>query len=129
MEASTTSSHRLTTATRVFARRLLAIGENRLELLAVEAQEEREHLLRALLTALGAAAFGLLSGMALTAAIAVQFWSWSPAGALLILTLLHGTAAAWLYRRLSTATRDREAFAASLDQLRKDRAALEKALA
>jgi uncharacterized membrane protein YqjE len=129
MEASTTSSHRLTTATRVFARRLLAIGENRLELLAVEAQEEREHLLRAFLMALGVAALALLSCMAFTAAIVVCFWSWSPPGILLILTLLYAAAAVWLCRRLATSTRDREAFAASLDQLRKDRASLEKALA
>jgi uncharacterized membrane protein YqjE len=129
MEASTTSSRRLTTATRLFARRLLAIGENRIELLAVEAQEEREHLLRALLMALGVAVFGLLSCMALTAAIVVEFWTWSPAGVLLILTLLHGGGAAWLCRRLAASIRDRESFSASLDQLRKDRLSLEKALA
>lgn len=129
MEASTTGSRRLAEVARLFARRLLAIGENRLELLAVEAQEEREHLLRALLMALGVAVFGLLSCMALTAAIVVQFWAWSPAGVLLILTLVHGGAATWLCRRLAASIRDRESFSASLDQLRKDRVALEKALA
>jgi uncharacterized membrane protein YqjE len=128
MDASTTGSRRLATVARHFARRLLAIGENRLELLAVEAQEEREHLLRALLMALGVATFGLLAAMALTAAVVVLLWSWSPAGVLLLLTALHGAAAVALWRRLAMSTRDREAFGASLDQLRKDRAALEKAL-
>jgi uncharacterized membrane protein YqjE len=42
----------------------LAIGENRFELLMVEVQEERERLLHAIVLALGAAALGLLAGMA-----------------------------------------------------------------
>ena len=45
------------------ARLLLAIGENRLELLSVELQEERERLLCAILLALGVAAFSLLAGV------------------------------------------------------------------
>jgi len=49
----------------VFARRLLTIGENRLELLMVEAQGERERLLRAILLALGVLAVGLLAGITL----------------------------------------------------------------
>lgn len=50
-------------------------SENRLELLAVEVQEERERLLHALLLALGVAAFGLLAGLTLTAAVAVVLWT------------------------------------------------------
>ena len=49
----------------VFARRLLTIGENRLEWLIVEAQEERERLLRAILLAFGGLALGLLAGITL----------------------------------------------------------------
>ena len=40
---------RLGANSKQFARRRLAIGENRLELLMVEVQEEREHLLHAFL--------------------------------------------------------------------------------
>ena len=41
-----------------FARQLLVVIENRLALLMVEVQEERERLLRAILLALGIAVFG-----------------------------------------------------------------------
>jgi uncharacterized membrane protein YqjE len=43
----------------------LTIGENRLEWLIVEAQEERERLLRAILLAFGGLALGLLAGITL----------------------------------------------------------------
>ena len=56
MEESTASFRQLATSSRQLARRLLTIGENRLELLTVEVQEERERLLHALLLALGVAA-------------------------------------------------------------------------
>ena len=110
------------------ARRLLTIGENRLELLAVEVQEDRERLLRAFLFALGAVALGLLAGMTLTAAIAVLLWAYSPAATLLTLSGLYGVAAVYLCRRLIGLLRDWQTLPASLDQLRKDRACLEKIL-
>jgi uncharacterized membrane protein YqjE len=68
------------------ARRPLAIGGNRLDLLRVEVQEDRERLLHALLLALCAAVFGLLAGVTLTAAVAVLLWAYSPAAALLTMT-------------------------------------------
>ena len=47
----TTSDHfgQIGTSSKHLARRLLTIGENRLELLMVEVQEERERLLHAIL--------------------------------------------------------------------------------
>ena len=60
MQESTARFNQLGTTSKHFARRLLTIGENRLELLAVEVQEEREGLLHAILLALGVAALGLL---------------------------------------------------------------------
>ena len=51
------------------ARLLLTIGENRLELLAVEMQGELQHLLRLILLLLGVAVFGLLAGITLSAAL------------------------------------------------------------
>ena len=107
---------------------LLAIGQNRLELLSVEVQEERERLLHAFLLALGVAVFGLLAAMTLTAAIVWQLWTWSPVGVLLILTFLYGAIGAALYWRLAGLLRDWQTLPASLDQLRKDRACLEKIL-
>jgi uncharacterized membrane protein YqjE len=108
-----------------FARRLLTIGENRLELLLLEVQEERERLLRAFLLALGAVAFGLLAGMTLTAALVVLLWEWSPATVLLVLTCLYATAGIYLGRRLSGLLRDWRTLSATLDQLQKDTACLE----
>ena len=107
----------------------MTIGENRLELLTVEVQEERERLLHAFLLALGVAAFGLLAGLTLTAAIVVLLWAWSPVAVLLILTGLYAAAGICLYRRLIGVLRDWQTLSASLDQLRKDRACLEKILA
>ena len=129
MEESTVSLGQLGATSKTFARRLLTIGENRLELLTVEVQEERERLLHAFLLALGVAAFGLLAGLTLTAAIVVLLWPWSPLAVLLILTGLYGAAGVCLYRRLIGVMRNWQTLSASLDQLRKDRACLEKIFA
>ena len=128
MGESTVSFTHLTTASKQLARRLLTIGENRLELLAVEVQEERVRLLHAFLLALAVAAFGLLAGVALSAAIVVLGWPYSHVAVLLALTGLYGAAAICSYWRLAGWMRDWQSFSASLDQLRKDRACLEKTL-
>jgi uncharacterized membrane protein YqjE len=128
MEDSTVSLRQLATTSKTFARRLLTIGENRLELLTVEVQEERERLLHAFLLALGVATFGLLAGLTLTATIVVLLWAWSPCAALLILTGIYGIAGLCLYRRLTGVMRNWQTLSASLDQLRKDRACLESIL-
>jgi uncharacterized membrane protein YqjE len=128
MEESTVSFRQLATTSKQFARRLLTIGENRLELLTVEVQEERERLLHAFLLALGVAAFGLLAGITLTAAIVVLLWAYSPVAVLLALTGLYGAAGICLCRRLTGLLHDWQTLSASLDQFRKDRACLEKPL-
>jgi len=128
METAAISFRQLAANSKQFARRLLTIGENRLELLTVEVQEERERLLHAVLLALGVAAFGLLAGLALTAAIVVELWAWSHVAVLLALSCLYGAAGICLYRRLTGLLRDWQTLSATLDQLRKDRACLEKNL-
>jgi uncharacterized membrane protein YqjE len=128
MEMAPTNGGVLVETSKRFARRLLAVGENRFELLMVEVQQERERLLHAILLALGVAAFGLLTGVALTGAIVVLLWELSRAAALLVLTGLYGAAAVCLYRRLTRLLRDWQNLPATLDQLRKDRACLEKHL-
>ncbi len=127
MQESTVGFRQLATTSKQFARRLLTIGENRLELLTVEVQEERERLLHAFLLALGVAAFGLLAGITLTAAIVVLLWAY-PVTVLLTLTGLYGVAGVCLCLRLIGLLRDWQTLAASLDQLRKDRACLEQIL-
>jgi uncharacterized membrane protein YqjE len=129
MEAPTVSLQQLARTSKSLGRRLLTIGENRLELLTVEMQEERERLLHALLLALGVAAFGLLAGLTLTVTIVVWLWTWSPLAVLLILTGLYATTGIYLYWRLIGVMRNWQTLSASLDQLRKDRAGLERILA
>ena len=126
MEPTPTTARRLVETSKRFARHLLTMGENRFELLMVEVQEERERLLRAILLALGVAAFGLLAGVTLTGAIVVLLWDLSRVAALLLLASLYGAAAVCLYRRLMLLLRDWQNLPATLDQLRKDRACLEK---
>jgi uncharacterized membrane protein YqjE len=128
MENSTATFGQLAANSKTFVRRLATIGENRLELLAVEVQEERERLLHAFLLALGVAAFGLLAGLTLSAAIVVWLWAWSPVAVLLIMTGLYAAAGIFLYRRFTGLLRDWQTLSASIDQLQKDRLCLEKIL-
>jgi len=128
VETTTLNSSPLAAPSKDFARRLLTIGENRLELLMVEVQEERERLLHAILLALGVALFAFLAGIALTIALVVLLWSLSPIGVLLILTALYAAASILLYRRFDALQRDWKTFPATFDQLRKDRACLEEFL-
>ena len=128
MEESATSFSQLSATAKHFARRLLTIGENRLELLTVEVQEARARLLHVILLALGVAVFGLLAGMTLTAIIVVLLWAYSPVAALLTLTGLYAAAGVCLYRQLTGRLRDWQTLSATLDQLRKDRECLEKNL-
>ena len=129
MEPAASNVGELVETSKRFARRLLIIGENRLELMMVEVQEELERLRHGFLLALGVAAFGLLAGLTLTAAIVVGFWAHSPVAVLLALTGLYAAAGIFLYRRLAGLLRDWQMLSASLDQIQKDRACLEKNLA
>jgi uncharacterized membrane protein YqjE len=128
MEPHLSNARRFAETAKSFALRLLTIGENRLELLTVELQEERERLLRAILLALGVGTFGLLAAAALSGAVVVLFWEVSPLAALLVLAGLYGATAVCLYRRLMRLLCGWRNFPATLDQLRKDRACLEKHL-
>jgi len=128
METASVRFKQLGATSKHIARRLLTIGENRLELLTLEVQEERERLLHAFLLALGVVAFGLLAGIAFTGVVVVLFWDYSPVAALLTLTGLYGVAAVVLYRRLTGWLHDWQTLSATLDQLRKDRACLERTL-
>lgn len=125
MEESKSSLSRLSSAWKQIARRLLVIGENRLELLAVEVQEERERLLCVMLMALGMAALGLLACMTFTAAIVIFLWDHSHVAALLTLTGFYGAAAGYLRWRMIRRQRNWETLPATVDQFKKDRACLE----
>jgi uncharacterized membrane protein YqjE len=128
MESNPGSVAELGAAAKQFALRLVTVGENRLELLAVEMQEARERLLCTLLLALGVAMFGLLAALAFTALIVVWWWTCSPVAVLLVLTLVYASVGLWLYLRLSALLKHWQTLPASLDQIRKDLAGLENIL-
>lgn len=120
------SAGALAARSRRLARRLLAIGENRLALLTVEIQEEGGRLLFAFALALGMAAFGLMACITLTAAIVVLLWDHFPVAVLLALTVVYGACGSLLARKLTGLQRDWQMLSASLEQLRKDRGCLEE---
>lgn len=126
MDTPSESASQLATATKRIAQRLFVILENRLQLLMVEAQEERERVLMAIWLALGAAAFGLLAGIALTIVVAVALWEHSPIIALLVLTAIYTFAAVIFYLRLARLQKNWQTLPGTLEQLKKDRECLEK---
>jgi len=128
MEPATDKFGQFGASSKQITRRLLTIGVNRLDLLMVEVEEERERLLHALLLALGVAVFGFLTGVALTVAIVVLLWEISPVAVLLVLAALYAATAAFLHQRLTLLQRDWKTLPATLDQFRKDRACLETIL-
>ena len=128
METSSEAGTDVTGIAGRISQRLFVIAENRLQLLMVEAQEERERILRAIWLALGAAAFGLLAGVTLTLVVAVALWGHSPILALLVLSAIYILAAGIFYNRLSHLQRNWQTLTATLEQLKKDRECLEKNL-
>jgi uncharacterized membrane protein YqjE len=101
---------------------LVELAGRRLELLTLEAQEEKARLLDLVFRA---ALIIVLSWMALvcaTATLVVAFWDRHPVLVLVVVTLAYGGAAAWLAlslrRRLREASRP---FAVTIEELRKDR--------
>lgn len=126
MDRSAGPSMSLPGTARRFVHRALSIGENRFQLFVVELQEERDRLLNTVLLAVAIAAVGLLCGITWSAALVIIFWHFGPIPILLILGAVYGLLALVLWRRLVTLRRHQPTLAATLDQLRKDRACLEK---
>ena len=108
-----------------FCRRLLAIGENRLELLSVEVQEGRDRLIQDFLLALAVAGFSMIALMAGSAALVVWLWNSSALAGLLSLMTVYGAVGVGLLLHLNRRLRAWQALSASVDQLRKDRHCLD----
>jgi uncharacterized membrane protein YqjE len=126
METTSDNGTHLGDAAKRITQRTFVIVENRLQLLMVEAQEERERVLLAILLGLCAAVFGLLAGIALTFVIVVSLWEYTHVIALLLLAVLYIIAAVFFYARLVRLQRDWQTLPGTLDQLKKDRECLEK---
>ena len=103
---------------------LLATAQNRVELFAVEMQEEKCRVVEAMLCAAAVAAFGMMKLTLVTFTIVILFWENGrlPALAGLSVLLLVGTALAW--RALQSRLQARSAFTGTIEELKKDRACL-----
>jgi uncharacterized membrane protein YqjE len=128
MPASNGTHRPLSATSRHFGHLLLTIGENRLELLTLELQEERDRFLQAILYAMATVAVGLLGGGTLTAALVVILWPYTHVGALLGLTVIYGIGGYALSRRV-IGLLHQQPLPATVEQLRKDRACLAKIFA
>ncbi len=117
------SIDQLAASSKDYARLLFTIGENRVELLAVEMQEELHRLVRIIILVLVVAVFGLLAGITLTAAL-VLVMKVPPATVLFYVTGVYLIAGLLAYWRLTRLLSNGQMFAASLSQFRKDRESL-----
>jgi uncharacterized membrane protein YqjE len=128
MDQSSPGLNELADASKRIAQRSLDIGANRLELLILEVEEERDRLFRSIIMAAVAGVLGLLAGIAFTIGVAAYFWGNHPARAMAVLTLLYAGGGALLYSKFTGFTKQAQLFSATLDQLRKDRECLAKIL-
>ncbi len=115
-------------ATYRLARHALAAGENRIELLLVELQEERERLVQSLGLLLSVMALALLAGIGLTLTMVLLFWTRFHVWPLVALTLLYTGIGLALHRLLQRRLREWQILPESLNQLRRDSAALDRFL-
>lgn len=102
-----------------YVRLLLTIGENRIELLAVEMQEELRRLLCMIMLMLGVAVFALLAGITLTAALVLAM-DYPPSTILLYVGGIYILAGVFTYWRLARLLANWKFIAASISQIRKD---------
>ena len=105
---------------------LLAIGQNRLELLLVELEEERWHFFNSLLLAgLTLILFGMTL-MVITIAVVFVCLQAGRMDLVVALALLYLTATVVSFWRLRTRSKGRALFASTLAELRKDKACWEE---
>ena len=103
---------------------VLATVQNRLELFAVELKEEKWRLIQLLTLAAVALVLGLMTLILLTFAIIVWFWESGRMAAVITLTLVYLAGAIGASFTLQARLKRWRAFAATLDELKKDRACL-----
>jgi uncharacterized membrane protein YqjE len=105
----------------------LALVQNRLQLFAVELQEEKVRLFDLLLRLAAVAVLGLLALIAATATIVVWLWDTSPTLVLAVITLIYAVAAALIWAGVRKRLRDGPTpFADTLGEFKKDRECFHK---
>jgi uncharacterized membrane protein YqjE len=108
---------------------LRAVGDllqSRLELFLVELHEERIRLFDALLLVAACLICGLMTVALLTLTLVVVFWQEHRVVVLVLLTLGYAAGAVLSFWTLRNRLRGWQSFAVTLDQIKKDRACLEK---
>jgi len=99
--------------------------QSRLELFLVELEEERLRLFDALLLVAAGLVCVLMTLALLTVTLVLIFWDYRIL-VLVLLTLVYAAGAGVAFRKLHNRIRAGQSFAATLDQIKKDRACLQK---
>lgn len=107
-------------------RTLGGLAESRLELFLLELKEERVRLLDTLLLVAACLVSALMTVAMLTLTLVVIFWQEYRVAVLVLLTLGYAVGAGVSFWTLRNRLRDWKSFAATLEQIKKDRACLEK---
>jgi len=111
----------LSTLTRML-KTLRDVVENRVELFLVEWREERLRLLELLLLLLAGTVCALMALLMVTLAIVVFFWDTHRLLVVALIILAYAGAAAAAFGMLRSRLRRWRAFAATLEQIKKDQA-------
>jgi uncharacterized membrane protein YqjE len=100
----------------------LATAQNRVELFAVELQEEKCRLIQSLLLAAAAIALGVTALTLVTITVVVLFWENGRVPALCVLSGLFIVASFFVFRALNKLVASGPGFGSTLAELEKDRA-------
>jgi uncharacterized membrane protein YqjE len=103
----------------------LSIAESRVELLAIELQEEKHRIIELVLLTAIVSAMGMMAVTLATFAIVVFFWEEGHLIALSVLAIAYLISTALAFRVLKRRTDRRTAFNDTLNELSKDRACLQ----
>jgi uncharacterized membrane protein YqjE len=104
---------------------LLAIAQNRLELLLVEMEEERHRAAQAILLIVAAGTLALMTLMVTTWALVIVFWEHRLV-VLVILGVVYASGTIGVYWKLSRMRNNWTPFSATVAELKKDKAWLEQ---
>src|SRR5881392_3956311 len=126
MEPSTDSSPGLFSAVRRLLNTALAGVENRIELFLVELREERFRVFEVLLLGCAATLLGFMALLTVTVTLVVVFWDSARVQVLVVLSAGYSVATIGILWRLKILLRNWSYFAATLSELKKDRACLEE---
>ena len=102
----------------------LGLIQNRVELFALELQEEKWRLLQTVLGAAALVALGTITLVLVTLVVVFACWDNARLTALSILSVLYGVGTLALYFKVRTLIKQNRPMSATVDELEKDRACL-----